>query len=295
MKSTTEFLFMDSGAHGLYNEFLVKRTHKGPDKYSWYRTKDFWKYVDEFAEYMKLNEEYVTVFANVDVIFNSEMTWEVQEYLENKHGLIPLPVIHYGTDIKWLKKYLEKDYEYIALGGLGQNTTKQQYIEWADSMFDEICNQESRLPRTKVHGFAVTAHSLMSRYPWYSVDSASWLNFASYGFCIYPATTNGKWDYTKSYLVMRVSVRPSGVNKPSVLHLRKAEEKEAFEYYVHQKGFEIGESVWEDGEERIITPGIVNDDKLRCSLNAMYFIDLVENLPQWPWPFYRDSIQKKLL
>ena len=169
-------LFIDSGAHGLYNEFVIKKKIKRDakeNKYAWYGTTEFWDYVDTYAKFIKENKTAIDIFANVDVIFNPEMTWEVQLYMEKKYKIIPLPTIHFGTDLIWLEKYLKRGYEYIALGGLGQEAQQNDYIKWADKAYHLICDPVTHLPKVKVHGFAMTSHRLMSRYPWYSVDSTS--------------------------------------------------------------------------------------------------------------------------
>ena len=41
-------------------------------------------------------------------------------------------------------------------------------------------------PRLKVHAFGITAIPIMERYPWYSVDSSSWIQSAAFGSIITP-------------------------------------------------------------------------------------------------------------
>ena len=294
----SRLLFIDSGAHGLYNEHVFGKIHE-KSKYEWFTTEEFWQYVDTYAAFIKAHESALTLYANVDVIFNPKMSWEVQEYLEKEWDLKPLPVIHHGTSLKWLEKYLEKGYDYIGLGGRAQDATQIDYLSWADESFNVICSQQSRLPLAKVHGFAVTAHSLMVRYPWYSVDSTSWLAFGGYGMVIYPLQKAGKWDYSRPYEVMKLSVRASKSNKVSVLHSRTAEVNKIFLAYIEEKGYTLGKSVWEKNnegvfEERIVEPGLCNDDKLRCELCALYFMDLVQYLPQWPWAFRKPIKHRNL-
>jgi len=307
-------LFIDSGAHGLYNEYMVRKEFKAG--YSFYETPAFLQYIDEYAAFIKQNKSKIDVFANVDVIFNPMLTWKAQSYLEKTHNITPLPVIHYGTDLKWLKRYLAKGYDYIALGGLGQDATMAMYKNWADQAFDIICDQPSRLPKVKVHGFAVTSFGLMSRYPWYSVDSTSWLKYAAYGMIILPVFHKGKWDYTKPFYMIKVTARQSQSTILSINGKRKVLIKDV-EKYITEKGFQLGESnfkkvkkgyVLKENEswagnqtrktkttlvEEIITPGLCNSDRQRAILNALYYLDLVNELPEWPWPFLKHA-QKKL-
>lgn len=293
-------LFLDSGAHGLYADHVLKKdrhTLEKSKKFAWYTngnklSKEFKEYLDHYGKFIQQNEENLDLYANVDAIFNPELTWKAQQYLEKTYGIIPLPVIHYGTDLKWLRRYLDKGYEYIALGGLGQEISQSVYRQWADTAFDMICDQPSRKPLVKVHGFAMTAVPLMRRYPWYSVDSTSWLMFGSYGQIITPPRVNGKWVYDRNYLIHRMSVRPWGPNKASLVHGLKPNEQESILEYIAEKGFVVGSSRWENGEEIIEEPGLCNDDKLRTELNAMYFIDFNESLPTWPWAFEKSRNKK---
>jgi hypothetical protein len=279
-------LFIDSGAHGLYNEHVLRKGHK--HGYGWFETNGFKHYMDKFAEFIKKNESTIKNYANVDVIFNPELTWKSQEYLEKEHGLHPIPVIHFGTPRKWLEKYLDKGYDYIALGGLGQEAQQSHYVAWADNMFEIICNNKDKLPVCKVHGFAMTSWYLMTRYPWWSVDSTTWLSLAMYGQLIVPPRVKGKWRYDKQFNIVRASETSSKVKKQVRGHLMKYVED-----YVHEKGFSIGKNIEIAGKKLILEPGVANDTHTRSTLNALYFVDLsTEYLPKWPWPFIN---QKKLL
>lgn len=157
-------LFLDSGAHSLYNKLIHG---KGRKAYDFFETPEFWEYVDSYAEFVKANKAGIDYYVNVDVIFNPEASWRVLKYLEEKHKLNPLPVIHHGEDLKWVKKHVDAGYDYIGLGGLGQAVTRDMYYQWADVVYDYLCPPPKRLPIVKTHGFAMTAHALMVRYPWY--------------------------------------------------------------------------------------------------------------------------------
>lgn len=155
-------LFLDSGAHSLYTKELIKKQHS--ESYSFYESDDFIKYVDEYAAFIKKYKRYIDVYVNVDVIFNPEKSYDIQRYLEDKHDLKPLPVVHFGSDLKWVEFYIDRGYDYIGLGGLGQEVTRNQYINWADRVFELICDTPKRLPKVKTHGFAMTSLKLMLRY-----------------------------------------------------------------------------------------------------------------------------------
>jgi hypothetical protein len=292
-------VFLDSGAHGLYNEQIrgqiTKYGRLQEDTYKWFTTKEFYDYVDTYAEFIKQHQSIISRYVNVDVIFNPQLTWDVQMYLERTHGLHPMPIVHYGTDGKWLKRYIAKGYDYIGIGGLGQGITKEAYMKWADEMYKILCPPPYSLPVVRTHGFAITAHTLMVRYPWYSVDSTSWLKYGSYGQVIFPVKENGEWCYTKSFHIVRLSMRSSsGFNKISMVHESDKLIRKQFLEYIEEKGYKLGESRMEGKEEVMLIPGLCNDDKLRCEINALYYIDLAESMPTWPWAFRVDKLQPKI-
>lgn len=157
--------FLDSGAHSLFTREVIKKKHRAG--YSFYESKKFWAYVDAYANFVKRHKKDIDFYVNVDAIFNPQKSWEVLKYLEQEHGLSPLPVIHHGTDLKWLDRHLEAGYTYIGLGGLGQEVSTREYFAWANQVYERICPAPSHLPLVKTHGFAMTGYDLIVRYPWY--------------------------------------------------------------------------------------------------------------------------------
>lgn len=299
-------LFLDSGAHSLYTKKVIKEGHAGG--YKFFESDEFWKYIDEYALFVKENLDVLSVYVNVDVIFNPELTWKVQKYMEEQHGLSPLPVVHYGTDLKWLKKYMD-NYDYIGLGGLGQEVTKQMYFTWADEVYNLLCDFPDRLPRWKTHGFAMTALSLMQRYPWYSVDSTTWVLVGRMGSVHVPKFREGKYDYLVDAWKVTVSDRsPSKGEAGKHFKTFSPAEQEIITEYLDHKGYKIGSSEFRfenknykpgEGErwygparkdktrevELVIEPGLSNDYMQRDELNIIYFLDLEKALPKWPWAF----------
>ncbi len=310
-------LMLDSGAHSLYNEFVQKEKDKRKRNYAWSESKEFWDYVDKYAEFIKAHEKFLSCYINVDVIFNPEQSWEVLKYLENKHGLSPLPVVHYGTDLKWLQKHIDAGYDYIGLGGLGQEVSKASYFAWADKAFDMICDQSSRLPKVKIHGFAMTSLTLMLRYPWYSVDSTTWVVHGRNGSVIVPRFKSGEWVYDENSWVITVSSRsPSRKEAGKHIDTLSPRQREIILDYIHAKGYKLGKSRFKKAEqshklkenerwaekkpkdkntqrllEIIEEDGLSNRYQLRDEINIIYFQDLEKSLPEWPWPFKRQGIK----
>ena len=259
-------LFMDSGAFSVFSSGSVI---------------DIYQYID----FIKEHKEVITVYANLDVIGDAEATWRNQEIME-KHGLSPLPIYHLGDDSKYLDRCL--DYDYMGVGGLaGRKASHTQRRFFLDRCFNKLCDPDG-MPKIRVHGFGMTFVVLMRRYPWYSVDSKSWLDYSTYGHVIYPPEKNGDWCYSVNFNCARVSVRPYPTNKFSMVSNLNQPGKKLFDRYISEKGFVIGKSVMEGGEEVIIEPGLCNDHKLRNQLNAIYFVDFIKTLPKWPWAFQKN-------
>ena len=306
-------LMLDSGAHSLYTEHMIKTKHAFG--YDWSDTDKFWNYVDEYASFVKEHEDFIDCYVNVDVIFNPKQSWKVLKYMEKKHSLSPMPVIHYGTDLKWLERHIKSGYVHIGLGGLGQEVNKSQYTAWADKAFNIVCDQPSRMPLVKVHGFAMTSLELMLRYPWWSVDSTSWVVTGRMGSIYIPRYANGQWIYDKNSWKVAVSNRsPSTKEANKHIETFPPTTKNIFLYYIHSKGYKMGKSTFKtelqnyqlkEGErwgekkpedkfakrqvEIIEEEGISNKYQLRDEMNIVYFLDLEKSMPEWPWAFKRKS------
>lgn len=291
--------FLDSGAHGLYAREVLRKKQEGSDKFKWYKTSAFREYIDLYVEFVRQHRAGIDDFANVDVIFNPELTWEAQQYIEKEHKLRPVPVIHWGTPLKWVKHYLSLGYEYIALGGLGQEVKVDMYYNWADQVYKLLCPYPQREPVVKTHGFAMTTHSLMWRYPWWSVDSASWVKVSAYGHIYVPHKRKGEFAFDISPYIIAVSAVSTDLNKREQ-HIKtlSGKARAVVMDWLDYLGIEFGETerdkkgnviLNEKNKPNIITPGVENDYTIRNEVNLRLF-DMVQTaIPAWPRPFGIDS------
>lgn len=142
-----------------------------------------------YCEYIKRNidiirkEDGVIMASVLDGIGDPLKTYRNQLTMEAL-GAKPLPCFHAGEDERYLEWYVQ-NYDYITLGGMVGASTKALCV-WLDRMWDRYLVDGSGRPRLKVHGFGVTAIPIMERYPWYSVDSSSWIQSAAFGSIITP-------------------------------------------------------------------------------------------------------------
>lgn len=152
--------------------------------------------LDKYIDFIKQNEPYLEVYANLDVIEDAAATLENQKKMEAA-GLHPLPCFHVTEPFSYLDYYIE-NYDYIALGGVATVGAGAALFNWLDQCFSRICDEKG-MPKVKVHGFAVTSMRAMQRYPWYSVDSTTWLLTSRMGAILVPhKLPGGNWDYMET-------------------------------------------------------------------------------------------------
>lgn len=140
--------------------------------------------IDEYAQFIKDNENTFDFCINLDVIGEAKGSYENWKYLRSL-GVNVLPVYHIGTDEMWLKKYL-KQTDYVCLGAIASLSSAQRMQSLTRIWQNYLTDPVSQLPIVKVHGLGVTAISIMLRYPWYSVDSITPVIGAAYGRIFLP-------------------------------------------------------------------------------------------------------------
>jgi hypothetical protein len=258
--------------------------------------------IQEYIAFIKKNKNFINVYANLDAIGDPEKTLQNQKIME-KAGLTPIPCYHYGEDIKYFQMYIKK-YSYVALGGMVPISSRD-LAPWLTNLFCNYICDESGMPKVKIHGFGMTSLSLMLRFPWYSVDSTSWVMTGRMGGVLIPKKINGKYDYSKNPIKVTVSDKsPSTKTKEQHFKTFGPGQQKIFLDYFKEKGFSIGESKFQDRDpgtyilkenerwnkkkegivETIIQKGLCNTYQMRDEINIMYFLDLEKNLPKWPWP-----------
>lgn len=138
-------LFLDSGAYSAWKSGIEVN-------------------IDEYIQYIKNN--YIGKYIVLDVVGDPEQTYINLKYMEfNK--LQPIPVFHLGSDFKYLQQLVNEEYYYICLGGT-VGSSREKRTEFFNECFE-------RFPNTYFHGLGMTDPKLMVKYPWFSVDSTTWL------------------------------------------------------------------------------------------------------------------------
>lgn len=274
--------FLDSGAFSQWTLALKYFEDNKCGRWDYYDLPEFWEYADNYAKFVKKYKAAIDLYANIDVIPNPELTWRNQQYLEQKHGLKPVPVVHYTTDLKWLKMYIKKGYPIIGLGGLVGSTMKKHCISWLDECFRVICDTPDNMPKVKIHGFGVTSYRYLLRYPWWSVDSAAWDKIASFGGICVPHKRKGKFIFDEAPYIMKVSMESPERKKKSHYLSLSEKKKQIINDWLELIKIPLG-SLDEKGEVK--DQGVITYHVYRRIANLYFYDMMVKSLPKYPWPF----------
>lgn len=270
--------FLDSGSFTLKTKAAAYARANRTSPWDFYETPQFWDYIDAYAAFVKKYAAGIDVYANVDAIQNPKLTWRNQKYLEREHGLCPVPVVHCGTNLKWLHRYVDAGYELIALGGLVK-AHRERSRDWIEKCFKAV--SVKGVPQVKFHGFGITNWKLLVRYPWWSVDSTTWVKVAAYGGIIVPPCRWGRFLFDRSPSVVKVS-NESPDHCDRLRQAMSAKEREIMMAWLAEIDVPFG-YIRADGE--IAVPGVSNRQTERRLANLIYFERLLATLPAWPWAY----------
>lgn len=125
--------------------------------------------IEKYIKFIVAHESKLNVYAALDVIGDPVATYQNYEIM-TKEGLNPIPAYHCGSDIKWLKKYIEQT-NYIAIGGMaGRLKRRKNVLKKFLARIFALTKQQIRL-----HGFGLTG-ALLEEFPFYSCDSTGWIS-----------------------------------------------------------------------------------------------------------------------
>ena len=257
--------------------------------------------LDEYMEYIYAHENDISIYPVLDVIGDEIKTWENQKIMEEE-GFTPMPVFHVEDSIKNLYKCI--DYDYFCLGGMAGGVSPKSRQYFLNKCFSIICDTPDNMPKCKVHGFGLASPSLMTAYPFYSIDTSSWVAYSRYGIILLPQIgRNGLPRYDKVPIKLFVTERSPKMSMEGqhFKNLTKSEQV-AVETYVAYMGFRIGKSVTfeasddyelQDAEtfinkektivERAEISGVCNSNEQRLLFAMKYFQKIANSCPEYPW------------
>lgn len=123
--------------------------------------------LDAYIQFCKRAGPFVDTYAALDVIWDEHGTRRNLERMESE-GLEPLPTFHLGSSEKALRS-LAETHDYIAIGGVAK--AGRSRVKWLDWVWSILHKHHWPI---RVHGWGATSTTVLERYPWYSVDSATW-------------------------------------------------------------------------------------------------------------------------
>ena len=288
--------FFDSGAYSQKQEAKKYGRMNKVSRWAYYDTEDFFAYMDRYACFVKKYSASIDYYANVDAIFHPELTYRNQKYLEEKHGLSPVPVVHYShrRDVSWVQRYMDEGYTFIGIGGMAEDASQEECRTWIDAVFDLVCDTPDRCPRVHLHGFGITTHWMLWRWPWASVDSTAWSKGAAFGRILVPRPDErtGGWNFLERPYVIFTS-EESPHRGEELNYLTMGPEMQAkIRKWLDFVGVPLGES-GPDGSR--VIPGVINRHTERRLAGLRYFEHLQKHLPTYPWPFEKKKTQTRLL
>jgi hypothetical protein len=240
--------------------------------------------IDEYAEYCLANLDCVDYIANLDVIpgtpgkpttaeeraSSARKGWSNYIYLLDKgipHRKL-MHIFHQDEDFKWLRRMV-KYCPFVGLSPANDRTTKQK-IGWLDLCMRYVIDRHG-YPILPFHGFAVTSVAIMVRYPWWSVDSTSWVIYGKFGMILVPKVYRDRVDFLKTERVFVSNQSPKQSMDGKHFNSYSPMMQNKIMAYVESKGYTV--------------PQLANDHRKRDEINLIYYLELEKSLPEWPWKY----------
>lgn len=153
--------------------------------------------LDEYIDFCHEHKDILELISVLDVIDFANPARAAKESYHNlikmeDRGLkgVVLPTFHMGEPEEAIKYYAE-NYSYVSLGGMVGISARQLMI-WLDRIWSCYLTDGDGVPKIKVHGFGITSLPAMTRYPWTSVDSSTWVQWAANGMILMPDKYSGQ-------------------------------------------------------------------------------------------------------
>jgi len=183
-------LFMtDSGAFSFLN-----------DKNFDANTFDWLGYLEEYTNWLQANKEYIFSACNLDVDayvgHETVKRWNDKYFKPLEKDINIIYVAHPNVlgkgELDCFKEYCN-EYDYVAVN--------EYFSKHASSIY-----QTAKQTKTAIHGLAWTKPTILKDFPFFSVDSSSWVNYQKYG-------ATPVWDgtnfttYDKDHKDVRVTLK----------------------------------------------------------------------------------------
>jgi len=256
--------------------------------------------MDAYITYIKKWEKYLTAHIVLDVIGDAEGSMTNYKIMRDA-GLNPIPIYHLHEPEEYLYEYMRMT-DYIGVGGVASRMTARNNKILFDSFWKKVVDKNG-LPKVKVHGMGITDVDVMTRYPWASLDSSTWLMTSRRGILIAPKFENGKPNPFKAKRIEVSTKSPHRQHYGQHIENLSKFQRDKLLGYIHSLGFKMGTSRRdkngvtlnkENGREAIIEKGLSNNYIQRDYFNLNFFLELEKALPDWPWSWPNEKISQQL-
>jgi hypothetical protein len=136
---------------------------------------DLNEYVINYGSFVKKHEIEHYFELDIDSIVGIKEVERLRCLLEKTAGRKCIPVWHKSRGLDYWKRMC-KDYDYVAIGGIVTKEIKRTEYDVFIPLL-KIAKENG----CKVHGLGFTNLKGMQKYPFYSVDSTSWLSGNKFG------------------------------------------------------------------------------------------------------------------
>ena len=226
MRGTRRELMIDSGAYS-----------------AWTQNKEI--SLEKYAAFILSHVKAIDSVVNLDVIpgrwgeipgqkeidISAERGWENWEELSKMLAPIyrhPMHVFHQGENFRWLHRLMDHA-EYLGISP-GNDRSPGQKRAWLDEVWQHLCDKQG-CPIRKTHGFGVTSLDLITRFPWTSCDSLTWLLAGRYGhLCIPIGPTLAQ---------IAVSTHETAAHHGRHIRAFSPPERAAIRHWARRRGFSI--------------------------------------------------------
>ena len=201
-KDCHKTIFVDSGAHSFFSEMADDGIESASVHKKKSKTKETpQEYFDNYVIWLKNNFNKFDYYAELDIgeIVGQEKVREWREVLKKENLYSKCVPVYHPNIMSWedyMKMLDTCESKYIALEGDRRNRKRLPYNKLIKPAYER---------GIKVHGFAMTKHAVMTKYPFYSVDSTSWLSGDMFGYVptwiddsIKMLSINNKKDYLRA-------------------------------------------------------------------------------------------------
>ena len=186
---------------------------------------DWDAYIDQYIGCIKETNQQYFFELDIDVCVGLKKVEEYRDKIEQAVGRATIPVWHKSRGKEyWLR--LVEEYDYVSIGGIVAGEIKRtdyKYLPW----FLETARKNN----CKVHALGFTGFADIHKYPFYSVDSTSWLSGGRFFGGVYTTKIN---KYGQRILTKRDVGDDMRCKKTADMHLLNFEVWASYQKYAEK-------------------------------------------------------------